>query len=262
MTSISAGAATSPGQVRTVNEDSYFLGGSMFLVADGMGGHQGGARASRLVVETLAGVAHRVRGSAEVVEAVTHANEAVLRDAGEAEERQGMGTTLVGLCLTQLSGSPHWIAFNVGDSRLYRLQDGLLQQVSTDHSEVQELIEAGEITSDEASTHPHRNVITRSLGSITCPVVDTWMLPLLGPETFVLCSDGLTNELSDQEISRTVLAADSPQAAADSLVAAADAAGGRDNVTVIVVQTEQRTARPAPHLEAEPTLPHAIGEPL
>lgn len=257
MPNIITGAATSTGRIRDVNEDAHFLGTSLFLVADGMGGHQAGARASRLVVEHLAGLAHSAPATSAIVEAICAANAAIVADAEGHVDRAGMGTTLVGLCLTELAGSPHWIAFNVGDSRLYRFEGDLLQQVSVDHSEVQELVEAGEITSEQAASHPLRNVITRSLGIEPCPAVDTWMLPLSGPETFLLCSDGLTNELSDPEISLVVRESSSPQAAADQLVALADSAGGRDNATAIIIQIEERTAH-ATDLAPEPTLPHPL----
>jgi PPM family protein phosphatase len=254
MVTIAAGAATSTGRVRKVNEDSYYVGSSVFAVADGMGGHAAGDRASQLAIAHVADVAGPVSPRPEdLLSAVRRASDAIADEAEQATEHQGMGTTLVGLCLTELAGSPHWLVFNVGDSRLYSFHDDALRQVTIDHSEVQELLESGEITAAEMSSHPMRHVITRSMGTRPRPEVDTWMLPYSPDESYLLCSDGLTAELTADEISALLVSARDPQAAADQLVAAAEAAGGRDNITVVVV-TAGHDVGAAPNLE-EDTIP-------
>lgn len=238
MLTIVAGAATSAGRLRSVNEDAFFLGTGLFAVADGMGGHRAGDRASALAIQHLAGLAGARVRTEEIVDAIVSANEAIALEADQNQERRGMGTTLVGLSLVELAGSPHWLVFNVGDSRLYNLADGLLQQVTVDHSEVQELVDAGQITAFDATTHPHRNVITRSIGTRPQPTVDTWLLPHEPSASFLLCSDGLTTELSDDRILALLTSSETPQVAADRLVEAAEVAGGRDNITVVVVRCE------------------------
>jgi protein phosphatase len=152
-----------------------------------------------------------------------------------------MGTTLAGVCLVALGGSDHWLVFNVGDSRIYRSGDDGLVQISTDHSEVAELLNAGSITAQEASVHPRRNVITRSLGTNPAAPVDTWVFPVEAGQRFLVCSDGLTLELTDEEIAQVLKSEQDPQAATDKLVAAAIVAGGRDNVSVVIIDAETGT---------------------
>jgi protein phosphatase len=146
-----------------------------------------------------------------------------------------MGTTATGLAVVSAGGSDHWAVFNVGDSRVYRFVGGELSLVTVDHSEVQEMVDAGLITEQEALRHPLRNVVTRSLGTEVMPTPDVWVFPPYPGERFVICSDGLSNELSLDDIRRIVAGVDDPQEAAVALVRAAVDAGGRDNVTVIVV---------------------------
>jgi protein phosphatase len=146
-----------------------------------------------------------------------------------------MGTTATGLVVVNAGGSDHWAVFNVGDSRVYRYLDGRLRLVTVDHSEVRELVDAGLITEAEAARHPMRNVVTRSLGSDPAPTPDVWVFPPHPGERFVICSDGLSGELSLARISELVAAHDDPQQCAEALVRAAVEAGGRDNVSVIVV---------------------------
>jgi protein phosphatase len=146
-----------------------------------------------------------------------------------------MGTTVAGLAVVSVGGQRHWAVFNIGDSRVYRLLDGSLNQVTVDHSEVWELVERGLITPEEAQRHPARNIVTRSLGRDPMGVVDTWVFPPYPGEVFVICSDGLSNELSRERIEQILLEHPDAEAAADALVTAAVEAGGRDNVTAIVV---------------------------
>jgi protein phosphatase len=149
-----------------------------------------------------------------------------------------MGTTVAGLAVVSVGGSRHWAVFNIGDSRVYRVLEGHVNQVTVDHSEVWELVEQGLLTPEQAHRHPARNIVTRSLGRDPMGAVDTWVFPPYPGEVFVICSDGLSNELDAETIGAIVTAADGAEAAADELVRQAVEAGGRDNVTAIVVSSQ------------------------
>lgn len=231
MTRFRHGAATSPGMVRRVNEDSFLAVPPLFAVADGMGGHGAGDLASRLAIEAMATAA---RQAALSPEGVLDALEAANHDIVTHEGSNGMGTTITGLALLETPGGDHLMVFNVGDSRVYRCAGGQLEQVTVDHSEVEELVQAGVITRDQARVHPRRNIVTRALGTVPASRPDYWLLAATPGERFLACSDGLYTELPDEAI-LALLAAGSPQAAAQELVAAAERAGGHDNVTVIVI---------------------------
>lgn len=240
-----AGAATDVGRVRDHNEDSLLVTASVFAVADGMGGHAAGEVASRIVTETLEELAERDRiVPDDIVAALALANTRLLESAARHPEQTGMGTTATGLSVVSAGGSDHWAVFNVGDSRVYRLVDAELNLVTVDHSEVQEMIDAGLLTAEQAARHPLRNIVTRSLGTEVTPVPDLWVFPPSPGERFVICSDGLSNELSREEIRRVVVEVDDPQQAAVALVAAAVEAGGRDNVTAIVVALDAGQEEP------------------
>lgn len=235
---IELGAASHIGKVRRLNEDAYLARRHLALVADGMGGHACGDVASAHAVEALAAIAERDRLRPEdVQEAIGQANEAILADSREPG-RGGMGTTLSGIALVDFGGSPHWLVFNIGDSRVYRIAGGAAVQLTVDHSEVAELVALGRLRAEEASSHPLRHVITRSLGTDPAPAPDVWIFPTdPDGDVFVACSDGLTNELDDARIAAIVEAARGPRDAATMLVDAAVEAGGRDNVTAVVVHT-------------------------
>lgn len=232
------GEATNPGLVRSNNEDAVFARFPVFVVADGMGGQAGGEVASGLVsgvFESLDPV--RPLTLDDVRGAIVQANDAVVDAAMSTPGLAGMGTTLVGLALIEGSEGPRWLAFNIGDSRCYRFSAGVLEQVTTDHSEVQVLIDRGTITPEAAKSHPHRNVITRAIGAGHTVEPDFFLLVPEPGERFLICSDGLTVDVDDDTI-RSVLQRDAdPHAAAARLVALAVAGGGHDNVTVVVVDT-------------------------
>jgi len=229
-------SATDTGRVRDHNEDAALVEGLLFVVADGMGGHQAGEVASRIAVDTLRDVAGRADlRPGDLVGQVEAANRAILESAVRHPERTGMATTLAGLALLRLEGADRWVVVNVGDSRVYRLLDGRLEQVSDDHSEVADLVRSGVITDEEARRHPARHIVTRCLGRDPFDVVDTWVLHPRPGERWLLCTDGLTNEVGDDEIAGVLAAGDDPQEVADTLVARAVEHGGRDNVTVVVV---------------------------
>jgi len=233
---VAYGARTDVGGHRDLNEDAVLATSPIFMVADGMGGHAAGEVASALAVEqmgTLAG--HADLRPDDVLRAVHAANDSIMARESEQVETAGMGTTVSGVCLGTVGGSPHWFVFNVGDSRVYELVDGILRQLTVDHSEVAELISAGRITAAEARNHPLRNVVTRSLGSEPPPVPDMWVLPVVEGQRLLVCSDGLPLEVSDEQILTLLRDAATPQQAADALVNTAVAAGGRDNVSVVVV---------------------------
>ena len=231
MTRFFHGAATSTGRVRRVNEDSYLVLPPIFAVADGMGGHDAGEVASAVAIDVLARYA---RGGPLSVDAVLAALDEANRAVIGHGEAQRMGTTVTGLASLVTPAGSQLMVFNVGDSRVYRLAGDQFGQLTVDHSEVQELVLAGAITPEQARTHPRRNIVTRALGSDFVVRPDHWLLPPLAGDRYLVCSDGLTGELTDEEI-LPLLLADDPQQAAAALVAAADGAGGHDNTTVIVV---------------------------
>lgn len=234
---IELGAATHVGMVRQVNEDSVLAEHHLAVIADGMGGHARGDLASRRAVEQFKPLlAEDHLAPTQIERAVETANQRILEEIAHAPELAGMGTTLAGVALVEYAGTPHWLVFNIGDSRVYRINRGGVEQLTVDHSEVAELIAAGQITRQEARTHPARHVITRSLGTDPAPVPDIWIFPTSADgDTFVACTDGLTNEVGEYEIAAIVHAAHSPRDAAANLVDAAVTAGGRDNVTAAVI---------------------------
>jgi protein phosphatase len=256
MTRLRFGSATDTGRIREINEDSVYTGESVFAVADGMGGHAAGEVASALAVARLG---HLVAAGGldpdRLREGVAAANADILDAADRDPARAAMGTTLAGIGLIEFAGSDHWIVFNVGDSRVYRFADDRLAQLTVDHSEVAELVAAGLIAPEEARGHRNRNVVTRALGLRPAPEPDVWMFPPTPDERFVVCSDGLTGELTDDEIAAVLRAEPEAQLAAARLVELAVAAGGRDNVTVIVVDRA-----PSPDDIDEDTVPRS-GDP-
>lgn len=232
------GVATHPGLVRPNNEDAVFAELPVFVVADGMGGQAGGEVAAQLASEVFRSLASSARLSFDDVRAtIERANEAVVDAATSTRGLAGMGTTLVGLALVYVEDEPHWLAFNIGDSRCYRFFEGELTQVTTDHSEVQMLVEQGAITPEAARSHPHRNVITRAIGAAHTVDPDFFLLVPAPGERFLVCSDGLTVDVEDDAIAAVLRTEPDPQAAAGRLVDLAVAGGGHDNVTVLVVDT-------------------------
>lgn len=236
MIAVSVGASTHVGNVRKNNQDAVLAASPLFAVADGMGGVAGGEVASALAVERL-----NVFGGATAVEpssvlaAVQAANTAVFERRRADPSVAEMGTTVAGVALTRHEGSDALLVFNVGDSRIYRAQGAALEQLSTDHSVVEELIEAGRITTEQAATHPERNVVTRVIGGEPTVQIDSWILvPSVG-DRFIICSDGLSGELDDDRIAAVVADVMQADALADKLVATALAGRCRDNVSVVVV---------------------------
>ncbi len=226
--------ATDVGLRREVNQDSYVSIPPMFAVADGMGGHAAGEIASEAVVRRLAELGGK--------SCVSHSDfEAALDDAIEdielnvGETELGTGTTVTGLILGSDVEEPTWTVFNIGDSRVYQLFKGAFSQLTVDHSVVQHLINTGQITAEEAEIHPHANVITRAVGLGEDPVADYSRLALIPGQRLLICSDGLTKELTDVGIQHYLGEAATAREAAETLVSAALGNLGRDNVTVLVI---------------------------
>ena len=232
-----SGSRTDTGLHRVLNEDSILDGPQLWVVADGMGGHAAGDVASRIVIDSLRrlGSSGRAIRPPELTSALDQANAAILAYADENPQAAGMGSTVAGVAQVTMGDEPHWAIFNVGDSRVYRCFGGVMARATTDHSEVEELILEGRITEDEARTHKLRNVITRSMGTDPAPQVDTWVLPQTPGERFLVCSDGLTTELTDPQIAEVLLSGADAGQAAETLLALVLAAGARDNVSIIVV---------------------------
>ncbi len=224
-------ARSDVGSVREHNEDSYLVKTPLFVVADGMGGHEAGEVASRIAVTTMEAHAPKSTSPEALANAVLKANEAVLRGAKDGTGKPGMGTTLTAAFVFEGEAT---IA-QVGDSRAYLLHDGKLQRITRDHSLVADLIEQGRLTEAEARFHPQRSVITRALGSDPNMQPDLYTLHVEEGDRLVLCSDGLCSMIADDEIEALLLDNPAPAQACDALVEEAIIAGGLDNVTVIVI---------------------------
>ncbi len=241
-----AGAATATGHRRRSNEDAYLAGPEFYLVADGMGGHRAGEIASRLAVETFL---HHPAGAVpngvdDIVELVELAHRTIVHH-GTDPSCSGMGTTIVGASAVERRGRSAVAVFHVGDSRCYRLVDGVLDLVTRDHTHVRELIDAGRLDPAEAARHPLRNIVTRALGVELDDGPDVTVLdPPVG--RLLLCSDGLWAELSPRTMGRVLSAICDPQAAADRLVELSLAGPARDNITAVVIDVDGGPDRGVP----------------
>ena len=257
MLTLAIGAATDTGNLRGQNEDAHIAEQNLFAVADGMGGHNAGEVASAMAIEHLRSIALCGVASAEAfAQVVRDLNSAIYTSATSTTDQRGMGTTLTAAALltsTSDTDQPSQIVIaNVGDSRTYLLRSGELRQMSVDHSYVQELVTEGLLTVDEARTHPRRNIVTRALGIDEQVSVDTWTIPMFDGDRFMLCSDGLVDEVPIDEITEMMREHSTPQHVAERLVTAAKRHGGRDNITVIVVDVNINAA--APEVVADPGL--------
>ncbi|WP_426570731.1 Stp1/IreP family PP2C-type Ser/Thr phosphatase [Aquihabitans sp. McL0605] len=246
MTTLRSGTATHVGQVRSLNEDSFLVlpDADLYGVADGMGGHNGGEIASAMAVEFLE--EHAGEPSLEnLKQAARIGNRAIFEKAGNDVDLHGMGTTL---CAVRVVPGPEgdeiaWI--NVGDSRVYLFRDDELIQLSRDHSLVEDLLRDGQLTPDEAKVHPKRNIITRALGiDVDVDVDGSTVIPFTG-DRFLLCSDGLFGEVTADQISSALRRLADPSEAADELVRLANESGGRDNITVVIVEVTDDDGRSA-----------------
>jgi len=245
-------AVTDVGRKRKGNEDSHFVNPEqrLYVVADGMGGHAAGEVASRIAVDSINEFVCLTSGDEEITwpfglddsisydgnrlkTAVRYANRKVLEATRECAEYEGMATTVAALLI---DGDTANLA-HVGDSRIYLVRAGHLRQLTSDHSWVNEQLQSGVLTAEQARTHPLRNVVTRALGGRPDLQVDVQLYPIEPGDVLLLCSDGLTTMLSDEEIAELVVEAGGDVTrAADALVAEANARGGEDNITVVLVR--------------------------
>jgi len=226
---VSVGAATDIGQVREGNEDSYLIVEPLYAVADGMGGHRGGEVASSLALETVHGMFERREGS--LAEQVAEANRAVFDRSQHDRKVSGMGTTLTA---AQIDGNRVHLV-HVGDSRAYLLRGGELTQITEDHTLVHRMVVEGEISEEEAETHPHRSILTRAIGVDRNIQVDERDLEVAPGDRLLLCTDGLTGMVSEGQIREILLETLDPQEAVDELVKGANRAGGIDNITAVIL---------------------------
>jgi len=263
VTVLRSGVATDVGRVRDHNEDRASAGDNLFAVADGMGGHVGGEVAARVAVQTLESAYEQNPTIAGLREAVVAANSAIWEQSLRVDELRGMGTTLTAAGLTVgPDGRDVMCLVNVGDSRAYLMSGGLVRQVTADHSLAEERVRSGEMTEAEAEVHPHRHILTRALGVGPAVDVDLWELHVRSGDRLLLCSDGLTNEVSVEQISQVLHSVKDPRKAARALVDRANAHGGNDNVTVVVVDVlvgEEGNAEPS--VVSRVSLADLVGDP-
>ncbi len=242
-------AATDTGRQRRANEDSMLSRAPLFVVADGMGGAQAGEVASRIAIEAFeAGVGDAREPEAALATLAQRANARIHELSHSHAEQAGMGTTLTAVYV----GAREVAIAHVGDSRAYRLRDGVLERLTDDHSLVDELIRQGKLTPEEALEHPQRSVITRALGPEGVVEVDTRSYVGRDGDVYLLCSDGLTTMLSEQQVAAIVRSHATLRDAGEALIAAANEAGGRDNITVVLLRVEELDTSSAPLTEEAP----------
>lgn len=234
-------SVTDAGVVREMNQDYYFSSDTavgnlpnLFIVADGMGGHKAGDYASRYTIERVVASVSRNTGEEPIAimkEAINKANELLVAESREDESKSGMGTTLV---IGTIIGNKLFVA-NIGDSRLYVVGQNM-RQITRDHSLVDEMVRLGEINADEARVHPDKNIITRAVGTSDHVEADFFEVEITADDMILLCTDGLTNMVRDDEILDIIKKYDNAQAATMQLVKEANANGGRDNITVMIIK--------------------------
>ncbi len=242
-------AGTDTGRQRRANEDSMLARSPLFVVADGMGGAQAGEVASRIAVESFeAGVADTGHPEAALAALAQQANARIYELSHSNAEHAGMGTTLTAVYV----GEREIAIAHVGDSRAYRVRDGELLRLTEDHSLVDELLRQGRLTPEEAVEHPQRSVITRALGPEGTVEVDTRSYAARDGDVYLLCSDGLTTMLAEAQLASIVSAQATLREAGEALIAAANEAGGRDNITVVLLRVEELDVGVAPLTEEAP----------
>jgi len=247
-------AFTDTGQQRRHNEDAYYARAPVFAVADGMGGAQAGEVASHTAVQAVAaGLPEDGTPEDRLAAVVRRANEEIFRMSREDDSRAGMGTTLTAVHV----GERDIAIAHVGDSRAYRLRDGELSRLTEDHSLVEEMRRRGQLTAEEADEHPQRSIITRALGPEPDVLVDTRSWAARDGDVILLCSDGLTSMISEARVAEILREAAGLEQAGRALVAAANRAGGRDNITVVLLRLEEVGEGAGPHERA--TEVHDVG---
>ena len=238
---------TDTGRQRRVNEDAFHARAPLFIVADVMGGAQAGEVASGTAVEMIPGQIAPDGGSVEqrLADAVQAANARIHELSVSDDERAGMGTTLTAAWV----GEKEVTLVHVGDSRCYRWRDGGLERLTDDHSLVEEMVRQGRLTPEEAAVHPQRSIITRALGPEGVVEPDTLTVPARGGDLFLLCSDGLTSMIGEDEIADVLASTDDIEAAGRALVDRANEAGGKDNITVVLFRLEGVGTTPEEEVE-------------
>lgn len=250
-------AVTHPGAVKQVNEDSVLAESPVFVVADGISGCDRGDLASGLLIRSFAGLAGRTGIAPELVaDTLDDAHQQVL--AAQRRDQHSAATTACGAVALRVGDAAYWLIFNIGDSRVYRLagRDRELSQITVDHSHVQELVDAGVITPEQAARHPERNVITRAVGSAEGYKPDFWLVPMVTGDRLLLCSDGLLKETEADDIGRILRTVTAPAEAVDTLLDLALGAGARDNVSIVIVDVRAGDAE-----EAEGQRPEMLSRP-
>jgi serine/threonine protein phosphatase PrpC len=256
---VSVGAATDIGQVREGNEDSFLVVAPLYAVADGMGGHRGGEVASSLALETVQGMFERREGS--LADQVVEANRAVFDRSKNDRTVSGMGTTLTAALV---DGSRVHLV-HVGDSRAYLLRGGELAQLTEDHTLVHRMVMEGEISQEEAETHPHRSILTRALGVDESVQVDEGDVEVSDGDRLLLCTDGLTGMVPEGQIREILLESADPQEAVEKLVKVANRAGGIDNITAVILDFSEDGSGPGETKQTaipqQPTMERPVPEP-
>jgi serine/threonine protein phosphatase PrpC len=253
-------ARTDVGIVRSGNEDNYMMLAEqgIFIVADGMGGHAAGEVASEMAVRTTSQLIGSLRGSSDeeagerIRNAIRAANDAIFERTLSEHDKRGMGTTVTVLVLLK----DRYLIGQVGDSRAYLFREGQFQQLTKDHSYVQEQVDAGLLTPDQARVHPYSNVITRCVGAGMDVVPDIYFGLLEKGDVLLLASDGLTGMLEDEQLTDIVSSGGGPQAWVDQMVAEANRRGGLDNITAIVIQIDSVDSDTGEH----PVMPAAASQ--
>jgi protein phosphatase len=257
---VSVGAATDIGQVREGNEDSYLVVAPLFAVADGMGGHRGGEVASNLALETVQQMFQRQEGS--LADQVETANRAVFERSQSDRSVSGMGTTLTAALVDR--NRVHLV--HVGDSRAYLFRGGELTQLTEDHTLVHRMVVEGEISEEEAETHPHRSILTRALGVDQSVQVDEGDVEVADGDRLLLCTDGLTGMVPEGQIREILSESADPQEAVDKLVKVANRAGGIDNITAVILEFSEdgsdRGATKEAAVPQQPTLERPVPPPV
>ncbi|MGO1567307.1 MAG: PP2C family protein-serine/threonine phosphatase [Brachybacterium sp.] len=228
-------AATHVGHVRATNEDSILNAPPIYLVADGMGGHNAGEVASAIAVEEFEKLTIQENVTVEQLGEALRSAATRIGELG-GESTLGAGTTVAVVATMVLDGVGYWVVLNLGDSRVYRLSGEIFEQVSVDHSVVQELMDRGELTAEQAKIHPYRHMVTRALGAGPESDPDYWLIPAEAGDRMLICSDGLTGEVDDTAIERLLRSPADVRTLSQDLVGRALDGGGHDNVSVVVVE--------------------------
>lgn len=227
-----AAGRTDRGKVRELNEDSFGYNDNIYVVADGMGGHQAGEVASAIAVETILKTAITGEIKAALKKTLAEANQTIFTQSEQSKEFNGMGTTIAVLFLDDGQA----FVTHIGDSRVYYLSNNNLKQLTSDHSLVNELVKTGEITVEEAKSHPQRNILTQALGSNEVLDPKIIKIQVSKGDKFLLCSDGLTGSIPESHIRELMSLEEEPEAIVNRLIDSANELGGADNITALLVE--------------------------